>query len=184
MVGTRSQRLFSGTTPACTSGVKFKIPFLAEPKRETQKPRVSISAPTPPAGAPAKILVVDDNTVFAKALGLKLGGWGYQVVSALDSGEAISLARKEKPDLILLDITFPPDVGGVLSDGFRIMEWLHHLDEFSKIPLIIITGDDDAKYKERALANGAVAFFQKPVNHDELLKVIRATLSVNAPKPA
>jgi len=71
-----------------------------------------------------------------------------------------------------------------LSDGFRIMEWLHHLDESSKIPFIIITGSDDARNKERALANGAVAFFQKPVNHDELLKAIRASLSANAPKSA
>jgi CheY-like chemotaxis protein len=173
-----------GTTPACSTGVKLKIPFLAEPTQARRTPRLSINAPTQPAGTPAKILVVDDNTLFAKAISLKLEGWGYQVVTALDSAEAISVARRGKPDLILLDIGFPPDVGGVLSDGFRIMEWLHHLDESSKIPFIIITGDDDVRNKERALASGAVAFFQKPVNHDELLKAIRASLSVNAPKPA
>jgi len=142
-----------------------------------------VNAPAQSAGAPAKILVVDDNTLFAKAIGLKLEAWGYQVVTALDSAEAISVARREKPDLILLDIGFPPDVGGVLSDGFRIMEWLHHVDESSKIPFIIVTGDSDAKNRERAMANGAVAFFQKPIPYDELLKVIRATLSLNAPRP-
>ena len=164
--------------------MKLKIPLFAEPARERQKPRVRVNAPGQPAGTSAKILVVDDNSVFAKAISLKLEGWGYQVVTALDSAEAISVARKEKPDLILLDIGFPPDIGGVLSDGFRIMEWLHHMDDSSKIPFIIITGDGDIKNKERALANGAVAFFQKPVNHDELLKVIRAALSANAPRPA
>lgn len=145
---------------------------------------MSINAPAHPAGTPAKILVVDDNTLFAKAISLKLEAWGYQVVTALDSAEAISVARRGKPDLILLDISFPPNVGGVLSDGFRIMEWLHHLNEPSKIPFIIITGDDDVRNKERALANGAVAFFQKPVNHDELLKAIRANLSASATKSA
>ena len=174
----------SGTTPARSTGVKFKIPFFAESTPARQKPGRRSPAPGPPAGPPAKILVVDDNTLFAKAISLKLAAWGYQVTTALDSAEAISVARLGKPDLILLDIGFPPDVGGVLADGFRIMEWLHHLDESSKIPFIIITGDDDVRNQERALANGAVAFFQKPVNHDELLKVIRATLSANAPPSA
>ena len=145
---------------------------------------MSTNAPIPPSGPPAKILVVDDNNLFTKAISLKLKGAGYQVMAALDSAEAISMARLEKPDLILLDLTFPPDVGGVLSDGFRIMEWLRHRDESSKIPFIIITGDDDARNKERAMANGAVAFFQKPVNHDDLLKTIRTTLSASAPKSA
>jgi CheY-like chemotaxis protein len=174
----------AGTTPARSTGVKFKIPFLAESTPARQKPGWRLHAPSPPAGPSAKILVVDDNTLFAKAISLKLAAWGYQVVTALDSAEAISVARLGKPDLILLDIGFPPDVGGVLSDGFRIMEWLHHLDESSKIPFIIITGDDDVKNKERALANGAVAFFQKPINHDDLLKAIRASLSANTPKSA
>ncbi|HUA37944.1 MAG TPA: response regulator [Candidatus Sulfopaludibacter sp.] len=163
--------------------MKLKIPFLADPGQEKPKARMRVNAPAQSAGAPAKILVVDDNTLFAKAIGLKLEAWGYQVVTALDSAEAISVARREKPDLILLDIGFPPDVGGVLSDGFRIMEWLHHVDESSKIPFIIVTGDSDAKNRERAMANGAVAFFQKPIPYDELLKVIRATLSLNAPRP-
>ena len=66
-------------------------------------------------------------------------------------------------------------MAGVPWDGFRIMEWLHRLDA-RKIPIIIITGGEDIKNKERALASGAVAFFHKPINHDDLLKVVRATL--------
>ena len=123
-----------------------------------------------------KILVVDDNEVIVKTITLKLKGAGYQVVTALDGSEAVSVVRTEKPDLILLDITFPPDITGVPWDGFRIMEWLHHVDESRKIPIIIITGGEEVKNKERAIAIGAVAFFHKPINHDDLLKVIRATL--------
>ena len=145
---------------------------------------MSVNAPTPPAGMPAKILVVDDNEVIVKTLSLKLKGAGYQVATAQDGAEAMSVVRMEKPDLILLDITFPPDVAGVPWDGFRIMEWLHRVDESRKIPIIIITGGEDMKNKDRAMASGAVAFFHKPINHDDLLKVIRATLSSHAPKPA
>jgi len=164
--------------------VKLKIPFLAEKAPDSQKPRMSVNAPSQAAGAPAKILVVDDNEVVVKTICLKLKGAGYQVATAQDGAQAMSVVRTEKPDLILLDITFPPDVAGVPWDGFRIMEWLHRVDESRKIPIIIITGGADEKNKERAMSIGAVAFFHKPINHDDLLKVIRATLGVGAPKPA
>ena len=129
------------------------------------------------SAAPAKtILVVDDNEIVIKTISLKLQGAGYRVVSAMDGAAAMAAVRKESPDLILLDISFPPDVGSVPWDGFRIMEWFHRLDTARKIPIIIITGSEDVKTKERATQSGAVAFFQKPIEHDYLLKVVRATL--------
>jgi CheY-like chemotaxis protein len=132
---------------------------------------------------PKKILVVDDNEIILKTVSLKLNGAGYQVITALDGSEAVAAARKETPDLILLDISFPPDVGGVEWDGFRIMEWFRRMDTSKKIPIIVITGSEDKKHKERAVSGGAVAFFHKPIDHDDLLKVIRATLSSSS-KPA
>jgi CheY-like chemotaxis protein len=125
---------------------------------------------------PKKILVVDDNEVVIKTITLKLQGAGYRVITAMDGSEAVSAARREAPDLILLDISFPPDVGSVEWDGFRIMEWFHRLDTAKKIPIIIITGSEDPKARERATNSGAVAFFQKPIEHDFLLKVVRATI--------
>jgi CheY-like chemotaxis protein len=122
------------------------------------------------------ILVVDDNEIVIKTISLKLQGAGYRVISAMDGSEAVASARRENPDLILLDISFPPEVTGVPWDGFRIMEWFHRLDTAKKIPIIIITGSEDPKTKERATQSGAVAFFQKPIEHDYLLKVVRATL--------
>lgn len=123
-----------------------------------------------------KILVVDDNEIILKTISLRLQGAGYDVVTALDGSEAVSAARKEAPDLVLLDISFPPDVGGVEWDGFRIMEWFRRMENVKKTPVIVITGGEDAKNKERAISGGAVAFFHKPVDHDDLLKVVRATL--------
>jgi len=123
-----------------------------------------------------KILVVDDNEVVIKTICLKLQGAGFRVVTAMDGTEAVAAARKENPDLILLDLSFPPDVGGVPWDGFRIMEWFGRLDSAKKIPIVVITGNEDPKAKERATSAGAVAFFHKPLEHDYLLKIIRATL--------
>ena len=123
-----------------------------------------------------KILVVDDSPIILKTLSMKLNGSGYEVLTAADGASAVSTVRRDHPDLVLLDITFPPDVahgGGVAWDGFLIMNWLRRIDEAKNTPVIIITGGDPAQYKDRSMAAGAVAFFQKPINTDELLETIR-----------
>ena len=134
-----------------------------------------------------KILIVDDSPVILKTLSMKLTANGYEVITAEDGGSAVSLVRHERPDLVLLDISFPPDVGhggGIPWDGFLILEWLRRLDETKGIPFIIITGGDPALYKNRALAAGAVSFFQKPLDHDELLTTIRQVLESHPVQPA
>jgi two-component system, OmpR family, KDP operon response regulator KdpE len=126
-----------------------------------------------------KILVVDDNLLIVKTVSMKLTSYGYDVVTAEDGSAAVSAVRRERPDLILLDLSFPPDVahgGGVAWDGFLIMNWLKRLEEAKKTPIIVITGGDPAKCKDRALAAGAVNFFNKPINNDELLTVVRKAL--------
>ena len=130
-----------------------------------------------------KILVVDDNEIILKTTSMKLQSAGYEVFTALDGSEGVAAVRREKPDLVLLDITFPPDISGVSWDGFRIMDWLHRVDETQKIPIIVISGVVEEKNKQRATGAGAVAFFPKPVNFDEMIKVIRATLSSETGQP-
>jgi len=126
-----------------------------------------------------RVLIVDDSVIILKTLSMKLKSSGYDVLTAADGGTAVSMVRREKPDLILLDINFPPDVahgGGVAWDGFLIMTWLQRLDEAKDIPVIIITGGEPEKLKARAIAAGAIGFFQKPINNDELLASIREAI--------
>jgi DNA-binding response OmpR family regulator len=131
-----------------------------------------------------KILVVDDDAIILTRLAVKLKATGYEVFTATDGSNAVSIARREKPDLILLDITFPPDVahgGGVPWDGFLIIQWLRRLDEITNVPIMVITGGDEAKYKDRALAAGAQAFFHKPIDNEELLNAIHKVFGDAAP---
>ena len=130
-----------------------------------------------------KILIVDDSAIILKAFSNKLQACGYDVLTAQDGGTAVNLARQQKPDLIILDINFPPDVahgGGVAWDGFLIITWLRRMEEAKDTPVIIITGAEAAKYKQRALAAGAVDFFHKPVDPDELVTAIRRVLHQDA----
>jgi CheY-like chemotaxis protein len=136
------------------------------------------------APSPKKILVVDDNDIIVKTITVKLKSAGFQVFTAAEGAEAVALVRKQKPDLIVLDISFPPDVAGVPWDGFRIMDWLHRVDDSKKIPVIVITGGTGGRDKEAALAAGAVGFLPKPIDHDELLKQVRAALEAPAAAPA
>src|SRR5262245_53079739 len=127
-----------------------------------------------------KILIVDDSAVIRRTLAFSLKANEFEVITAADGSEAVSTVRKEKPDLILLDISFPPQVDGPPWDGFAIIQWLRRIEEAKNTPIIIITGAEGAKDKDRALAEGVQGYFQKPIDNDELIAAIRSALNGTA----
>ena len=118
-----------------------------------------------------KILIVDDDEDLLKGLRVRLRAQNYATVFATDAVSAISQAKNENPDLILLDLGLPA------GDGFLVMERLNNVDSLSSIPVIVLSARDAQANKERALKAGAKAFFQKPVDNDELLAALRTTLA-------
>lgn len=130
-----------------------------------------------------KILVVDDNKLILRTLKMKLEAAGYMVLTAEDGSSAVSTVRREKPDLVILDIYFPPDVGhggGVPWDGFLILNWLRRMEEAVNTPIIIISGQGSSADRERCLAAGVSGFFNKPINPEELLASIETILASDA----
>jgi CheY-like chemotaxis protein len=126
-----------------------------------------------------KILVVDDDQIILKTLTIALSCKGYEVLTAIDGPGAINIVSRDRPDLILLDINFPPDaanIGGALQDGFFIIEWLRRMGEAGDIPIIIMSGDKSGKFRKRVLAANVAGFFPKPIDHIALLAAIRTTL--------
>ena len=129
--------------------------------------------------AAQKILAVDDNRVILNVLTVMLRSSGYKPLTAISGSEAFAIIHKEKPDLILLDLAFPPDEADLASpmqDGFFIIQWLHRTEETKNIPIIIISGTDPAKYRERAMAAGAKACLQKPLRKEDVLPAIEKVL--------
>jgi two-component system alkaline phosphatase synthesis response regulator PhoP len=117
-----------------------------------------------------KILIVDDDPDLRRAMKIRLQAKHYDTVHASDSYSAISMAQKERHDLIILDLGLP---GG---DGFGVLKRLQDADTLSNIPVIVLTARSPQFNEQKALLAGAAAFFQKPVDNRELLDVIRANV--------
>ena len=132
-----------------------------------------------------RILVVDDDAITLKYFSQSLISRGYEVLTAADGAGAVSTARLELPDLIILDISFPPDVahgGGVSWDGFLVIDWVRRMIEGKDIPIIMMTGSPAPEFEQRAVDKGAVAFFRKPMDEEELLAAIRKALGQAVPE--
>ncbi len=128
-----------------------------------------------------KILVVDGDPLILKTMSPKPKSHGYDAVTAMDASEAIAAVRDQESNLVILDLSFPQGIangGRGAWEGVQLMSWLRGLGKIGNIPLII-TGGDPVEYKQRSLANGAMAFFLKPIDHDDLLPVVHRALVSN-----
>ena len=124
-----------------------------------------------------RVLIVDDDPVFLKATAMKLQSAGFQVRTATESSEAIAALGEQPADAVLMDIDFQPDVcnGGMGSwDGFQIMTWLRGNPAAKGARFIMVSNSDSAADRQRAQELGAVAYFQKPLDHDRLLAAVNA----------
>jgi CheY-like chemotaxis protein len=132
-----------------------------------------------------KILIVDDNQIILNVLSSALKSKGYEVFTAVDGPEAFTVVRQGKPDIILLDIYFPPDAfqSGNTWDAFLIMHWLQQMggDQAKDIPIIVMSGSEPETMRDRCLAAGAVEYFQKPIKIPKLLETIQKIQEIFRP---
>jgi len=117
-----------------------------------------------------KILIVDDDADLRRGLNVRLRANNYETVFATDGMSAISVAQKERPDLVVLDLGLPA------GDGFTVMERFKAIAPLSVVPIIVVSAMDPQVNRDRALKAGAETFLQKPVDNDELLSAIRKAL--------
>ena len=108
-----------------------------------------------------KILIVDDDKAMCDLLRACLSE-AYEIIDTQDPEQALALALEHKPDAILLDLMMPKFSGFELCQSFRSLSYT------STIPILVITGETDAKYKDHCANLGAVAYFEKPLKLNEL----------------
>jgi DNA-binding response OmpR family regulator len=124
-----------------------------------------------------KILVVDDEADLVSVLRFGLEVEGFEVISASDGEQGLSMARDSGPALVLLDLMLPK------LDGYKVCRALKFDERYRTIPVFILSarsGDDDRRL---ALDMGADAFITKPYEMKELVAKIRARLQL-APRRA
>lgn len=117
-----------------------------------------------------KILVVDDEPVLVETIAYNLEQAGFQVTTALDGSSGLEAARRETPDLIILDIMLPE------MDGLEVCRQLRREGPTSTTPIMMLTAKGDEIDKVVGLEVGADDYVTKPFGRRELLARVRALL--------
>jgi DNA-binding response OmpR family regulator len=118
------------------------------------------------------ILIIDDDPYLLLALPVRLRANGYRVICAPDAASGLAVARKELPDLIILDLRLP-----AASDGLLLLQQIRNTTELMTTPAIVLSSADAAGNERCVLDAGATAFFQKPPVNREMLAAIRKALA-------
>jgi len=118
-----------------------------------------------------KILFIEDESALQRAVSHVLIDKGYKMFSALDGEIGIEVAKKEHPDLILLDLIIPK------KDGFAVLQELKEDSSTADIPIIVLTNLEGSADVERALALGATTYLVK-TNYklEEVVEKIKSIL--------
>lgn len=118
----------------------------------------------------ATILIVDDSRTAIAVLKKILEPTGYSTISASNGEEGIDMAKLHQPDLILMDVIMPG------LNGFQATRILRKEDTTKDIPILIISGNEQATEKFWGLRVGANGFLAKPVDRAELFHLLREHL--------
>src|SRR5574337_8565 len=113
-----------------------------------------------------RMLVVDDSPTICAVLGKMLGQDGYHVLKATDGATAIELARSELPALIFLDVVMPG------MNGFSVLRALRHDPATRDLPIIMISGNQQATEQFYLQRYGADDFMKKPFDRDDVYERI------------
>lgn len=117
------------------------------------------------------ILIADDDDRVLKALMIRLGQVGFRVITATDGYNALALAAKHAPDLLVLDVNMPA------GDGFSVQERLRGVPELARKPVIYVTGDKSTRLDDMAKQLGAFALLHKPFHVEDLIDKVLSALS-------
>lgn len=117
-----------------------------------------------------KILIVEDEPDFRRALCMRLEVNGYDVIEADDGKSGLNAAKLQNPDLIILDVMLPG------MDGFKMARLLKSAAKHKHVPLIMLTVLSQVNDRKKGTASGADAYLTKPCKSQELLDTITSLI--------
>ena len=120
---------------------------------------------------PKKILVVDDEIDLVETVRFPLEMEGYDVLVSYNGEDALNQARKENPDLIILDLMLPK------LDGYKVCRLLKFDERYKHIPILMLTAKTQEKDKILGKETGADEYITKPFEMDDLMEKVKAYLN-------
>jgi two-component system cell cycle response regulator DivK len=117
-----------------------------------------------------KILIVEDNPTNMRLIRMLLSNKGYSLLEATDGEEALAVARKGRPDLVVMDIQLPK------MDGLEVTRRLRQTPEFRQTPIVAFTASAMEGDRERIIASGCDEYISKPVNTHRFLQLVAKML--------
>jgi CheY-like chemotaxis protein len=128
-------------------------------------------------GRSASVLVIDDQPFFTNMLRGALEQQGFRVLVANSGADGLASAKKNVPDVILLDIEMP------VMDGFVVCEQLQKDNAVKHIPIVILTATNNPKLNERAFKAGADIVALKVLPTEKLVNMIRLAIGKGKAAP-
>ena len=116
---------------------------------------------------PKRILLVDDEPNILLLLGTRLRSEGFEVITAKDGQVGLEAAKKERPDLIILDLMLPK------MDGYKVCGLLKKDSRYAKIPILMFTARGQEEDRKLGMEVGADAYITKPFVPQTLLNKIQ-----------
>src|SRR5512134_2435552 len=120
---------------------------------------------------PKTVLIVEDNELNMKLFHDLLEAHGYHTVGTRNGIEALDLARKHKPDLVLMDIQLPE------VSGLEVTKWIKEDDELRSIPIVAVTAFAMKGDEEKIREGGCEAYIAKPISVANFLETVQRFLS-------
>src|SRR4030067_563092 len=116
--------------------------------------------------SPKKILIVDDEVDLVETVRFPLEMEGFNVLVSYNGNDALNQARREKPDLIILDLMLPK------LDGYKVCRLLKFDEKYKHIPILMLTAKTKEKDKILGKETGADEYITKPFEMDEVMKKV------------
>jgi CheY-like chemotaxis protein len=145
----------------------FGVPCAVAAAEEAEQPGEAEDAPP---DAP-HVLVVDDSTETVQLLHMLFTRRGYPVTTAESAAEALRVAARKRPGVVISDISMPE------VDGYELLSKLRRLPGLERVPVIALSGYAMDEDRDRALAAGFDVHLAKPVDPEELVRVVRRLTS-------
>ena len=120
---------------------------------------------------PKKILIVDDEVDLVETVRFPLEMEGFNVLVSYNGEDALNKARKESPDLIILDLMLPK------LDGYKVCRLLKFDEKYKHIPILMLTAKTQEKDKILGMETGADEYITKPFEMDYLMEKVKAYLN-------